>query len=357
MKKELTLEGWTCPISLKNYPTIVMGHGSGGKMMNDLIKDMFLPAFKSNSLEQMGDSAVLTLPFDLGGSNRLAFSTDSFVVSPLFFPGGNIGELAVHGTVNDLSMAGARPLYLSAGYIIEEGLSMEMLGQITLSMADACKKAGVQIVTGDTKVVNKGQGDGIFINTAGIGIIPEGVNIAADLARPGDVVIINGTMGDHGMAVMSVREGFEFESEIVSDTASLNGLVETMLSATKNIHCLRDATRGGMVAALNEIAYSSNQGIVFEEDLVPVKPAVNTACEILGLDPFYVANEGKFVAIVPEENANLILSIMRKHPLGRDAVQIGRVVEDHPGIVITKTRIGGLRIADWPTGELLPRIC
>ncbi len=357
MENKINISGWTCPLPLKNYPTVVMGHGSGGKMMNDLIKHMFLPLFNNDTLEQLGDSAVLDFPNGNNGTSRLAFSTDSFVVSPLFFPGGNIGELAVHGTVNDLAMVGARPIFLSSGFILEEGLQMEDLGEIASSLARACKEAGVLLVTGDTKVVNKGHGDGLYINTAGIGLIPDDINISPKLAQPGDVVIINGTMGDHGMAIMSVREGLEFETKIVSDTASLNGLVEVMLGVTKNIHCLRDATRGGMAAALNELASSSNTGIEFEESLVPIKPGVHSACEMLGFDPLYVANEGKLVAIVPEEDAESLLFAMRKHPLGKDAVQIGKVIEEHPGLVIAKTSIGGFRVVDLPTGELLPRIC
>ncbi len=357
MSKKINPENWTCPLPLKNYPTVVMGHGSGGKMMNDLIQHLFLPYHKNDSLAQMADSAVLSLPEQGEGKSRLAFSTDSFVVSPLFFPGGNIGELAVHGTVNDLAMVGAKPLFLSVGYILEEGLPMETLGKITESLANACKAAGVQVVTGDTKVVNKGQGDGIYINTTGIGWIADDIHIAPNLAQPGDAVIVNGTMGDHGMAVLSVREGFEFESVIKSDTAALNGLVDELLEFKKDIHCLRDATRGGMVAALNEIAHSSNVGVEFEEELVPIQPAVNSACEFLGLDPFYVANEGKMIAIVPDEIAESVVRVMRKHPLGKNAIQIGQIVADHPKMVLAKTRIGGMRVVDWPTGELLPRIC
>ena len=357
MANKLNLENWVCPLPLKNYPTVVMGHGSGGKMMNDLIQHLFLPAYNNKSLNQMGDSAVLNLSGLGEGAGRLAFSTDSFVVSPLFFPGGNIGELAVHGTVNDLAMVGAKPLFLSVGYILEEGLPMETLGKITESLANACELAGVQMVTGDTKVVHKGQGDGIYINTSGIGLIPGNIDIGPTLAKVGDAVIVNGTMGDHGMAVLSVREGFEFESVIESDAAALNGLVDTILEVTKDVHCLRDATRGGMVAALNEIANSSNIGIEFDEDLVPVNPAVHSACEFLGLDPFYVANEGKMIVIVPEEQAGSVIEVMRQHPLGKNAVQIGRIVEDHPKMVLAKTGIGGMRIVDWPTGELLPRIC
>ncbi|NOY98388.1 MAG: hydrogenase expression/formation protein HypE [Chloroflexi bacterium] len=350
-----SFEGWTCPIPLKNYPTIVMGHGSGGKMMNDLIKYLFAPAFANDLLDQLGDSTTLELPS--GSARRLAFSTDSFVVSPLFFPGGDIGELAVNGTVNDLAMSGARPRYLSAGFILEEGLPMDTLGRVVDSMAAACQRAGVQLVTGDTKVVNKGHGDGVYINTSGIGIIPEGVNIAPQNARPGDVILVSGTMGDHGMAIMSKREGLQFESEIVSDTAPLHGLIGSMLAVTKEIHCLRDATRGGLSAVLNELADASKVGIEFEETKVPVTPAVNAACEMLGLDPLYIANEGKLVAILPEARAEAVLAAMRAHEYGRDAAIIGAVTEAHPGLVVARTGIGGSRVVDLPAGELLPRIC
>ncbi|MBU2610413.1 MAG: hydrogenase expression/formation protein HypE, partial [Chloroflexi bacterium] len=305
--------GWTCPRPLQNYPTIVMGHGSGGRMMADLIQHLFAVALGNDLLNQMGDSTAIDLsqlatpnPHLLTRNSHLAFTTDSFVVSPLFFPGGNIGELAVYGTVNDLAMRGAKPLYLSAGFILEEGLPMETLGRIVNSMAAACKTAGVKIAAGDTKVVQRGHGDGLYINTSGIGVIPEGEDIAPQNARPGDVVLVSGTMGDHGMAIMSVREGLTFETEIKSDTAPLNGLVDAMIAAAgghidpppQPIHCLRDATRGGLAAVLNELAEASQVGIEFDERKVPLRPAVNAACEMLGLDPFYVANEGKLVAIV-----------------------------------------------------------
>jgi hydrogenase expression/formation protein HypE len=279
------------------------------------------------------------------------------VVTPLFFPGGDIGELAVNGTVNDLAMSGAKPTFLSAGFILEEGLPMETLGRIATSVAAACKLAGVQLVAGDTKVVNKGHGDGLYINTSGIGVIPSGVNVAPNRAQPGDAVIVSGTLGDHGMAIMSVREGLEFETLIESDTAPLNGLVDTMLAASPEIHCLRDATRGGLAAVLNELASASKVGIEFDERRVPVRAEVHAACEMLGLDPFYVANEGKLVAIAPEAEAEAILTAMRAHPFGREAALIGRVVADHPNIVVARTGIGGSRVVDLPTGELLPRIC
>jgi hydrogenase expression/formation protein HypE len=350
-----SFDGWTCPIPLKNYPTIVMGHGAGGKMMNDLIRHLFASDFHNDLLAQLSDSTTLELSADSG--QRLAFSTDSFVVSPLFFPGGDIGELAVNGTVNDLAMSGAVPLFLSAGFILEEGLEMETLGRISASMANACKQAGVQIAAGDTKVVDRGHGDGVYINTTGIGIIPEGVNIAPGNAKPGDAVLVSGTLGDHGIAIMSVREGLQFESEIKSDTVPLNGMVAEMLAMTKDIHCLRDATRGGLSAVLNELAIASNVGIEFEEEKVPVSPAVNAACEMLGLDPFYIANEGKLVAFVPEVRAGEILAAMKNNKYGKDAAIIGRVTAEHPGIVVARTAIGSSRVVDLPAGELLPRIC
>jgi hydrogenase expression/formation protein HypE len=357
MESKPNFSSWVCPLPLQNYPTIVMGHGSGGKMMSDLIKHMFLPISNHPTLAQLGDSAVLDMSKNGLSGGRLAFSTDSFVVSPLIFPGGDIGKLAVHGTINDLAMSGAKPLYLSAGFILEEGLPMDLLGQIATSFSEACKQAMVELVTGDTKVVNKGHGDGIFINTTGIGIIPDEIDIRPDRAELGDVIIVSGTVGDHGMAIMSVREGLEFESEIESDSANLYELVAMMLEETNQIHCLRDATRGGLAAALNELAASSNAGIEFEEKLVPINTPVAAACEMLGLDPFYVANEGKLVAILPESEAEVVLNKIRTHPLGAQAAVIGRVVYEHPGLVVAKTGIGGTRVVDLPTGELLPRIC
>ena len=332
--------------------------------MADLIEHLFAPAFDNEWLDQMGDSTV----FEPSAFNfeQLAFTTDSFVVSPLFFPGGNIGELAVYGTVNDLAMRGARPLFLSAGFILEEGLPMETLGNIVTAMAQACRKAGVKIATGDTKVVQKGHGDGIYINTSGLGAIPAGVDIGPANARPGDAVLVSGTIGDHGIAIMSVREGLTFQTGIQSDTAPLNGLVEAMMQTSEvletsevshQIHCLRDATRGGLAAVLNELAACSKVGIEFDERKVPLRPEVDAACEMLGLDPFYVANEGKLVAIVPGELAEQILATMHTHAYGKDAAIIGRVVESHPGLVTARTSIGGMRVVDIPAGELLPRIC
>ena len=347
-----SFDGWTCPVPLQNYPTIVMGHGAGGKMMNDLIRHLFGAEFHNELLGQLADATVLD-----PGPGRLAFTTDSFVVSPLFFPGGNIGELAVNGTVNDLAMSGAMPLYLSAGFILEEGLPMETLGRICDSMSRACRAADVKIAAGDTKVVNKGHGDGVYINTSGIGRVPEGVHIAPDQARPGDAVIVSGTLGDHGIAIMSVREGLNFQTEIKSDTAPLHTMVSLMLENTHDIHCLRDATRGGLAAVLNELAQASNIGIEFDEAKVPVRPEVSAACEMLGLDPLFIANEGKLVAIVPNEVAESTLDAMTKDAYGGYARIIGRVVDQHPGMVIAKTSIGGSRVVDLPAGELLPRIC
>lgn len=352
MSDPLNFENWTCPLPLSDYPNIILGHGGGGKLSAELVEHLFLPAFRNEQLGRLGDSAVLPL-----NGSRLAVSTDSFVVQPLFFPGGNIGSLAVHGTVNDVSMSGAKPLFLTAGFIIEEGLPMAVLGQIVDSMAAAAEKAGVTIIAGDTKVVDKGHGDGLFINTSGIGLIPGGVNIGPDKARPGDVVIVSGTIGDHGMAVMSVREGLQFETTITSDSAALNGLIGDVLAVADDVHVLRDPTRGGVAAALNEIAQASQVGVVIEERKLPVKTAVRSACELLGMDPLFVANEGKVLVIVPQAQAEEVLDIMRAHPLGEDAAIIGRVVAEHPGLLVLQTGIGGKRVVAMQIGEQLPRIC
>lgn len=352
MADQPNFEGFVCPLPLRDYPQIVLGHGSGGRLSADLIQHLFVPLFDNPALASLNDQATLEL-----NGLRLAFTTDSFVINPLFFPGGDIGSLAVHGTVNDLAVSGATPLFLSAGFILEEGLAMDALGRIATSMGRAAREAGVQIVTGDTKVVEKGHGDGLFINTAGIGVIPAGLRIAADQARPGDVVIVSGTVGDNGMAIMSVREGLAFESALVSDSAPLHTLVAAMLDVTHEIHCLRDATRGGVEAVLNELAAQSRAGIDLDEGAIPVRPAVQAACEMLGMDPLYVANEGKLVAIVPAEHADAVLDAMRRHPLGSEAAIIGRVVDEHPGMVVARTAIGGRRVVDMPLGEILPRIC
>ncbi len=351
-KEELNFDGWTCPLPLRDYPNIVLGHGGGGKLSAELVQHIFIPAFQNDTLDQLGDGAVFGL-----NNQRLAFSTDSFVVRPLFFPGGSIGDLAVNGTVNDIAMSGANPLYISAGFILEEGLPLTVLGTIVEQMAVAAKNAGVVLVTGDTKVVEKGHGDGIFICTSGIGVVAEGVNIAPQNAEVGDVVIVSGTVGDHGMAVMSVREGLQFETEIQSDSAPLNGLVQRILDVSKDVHVLRDPTRGGVASALNEIAQASKNGIVIEENAIPVQMGVRSACELLGMDPLYVANEGKLIAIVPETVAEVVLQAMHNHPYGQNAAIIGHVVDQHSGMVVMKTRLGSTRIVDMQVGEQLPRIC
>jgi hydrogenase expression/formation protein HypE len=331
---------------------VLLAHGGGGNLSHQLIQKMFLSQFSNSFLGEEHDGAVIPVK-----EGRIAFSTDSYVVHPVFFPGGNIGELAVNGTVNDLSMCGAKPLFISAGFIIEEGLPMEELWQIVLSMRQAAEAAGVQIVTGDTKVVDKGKGDKIFINTSGIGVIMPGVDISPKNCSPGDVIILNGRIADHGIAIMSAREGLSFETQIESDTAPLNSLVEVMLNTSRNIHVLRDPTRGGLASALNEIAMTSGQSIIIEENSIPIAEEVKGACEILGLDPMYIANEGKLVAFVPEADSANVLNAMRSHPLGKESVIIGKVVTGNPGSVVMKTSIGSTRIVDMLSGEQLPRIC
>jgi hydrogenase expression/formation protein HypE len=347
----------SCPLPIFDHQQIVLGHGSGGKLTADLIDHIFLPAFNNPTLNKLDDQAVVTV-----GSSRLAFTTDSFVVTPIFFPGGDIGRLAVHGTVNDLAMSGARPLYLSAAFILEEGLAVDDLRRVVESMRTAAAEAGVQFVTGDTKVVNRGKGDQVFITTTGIGVVEGGVNISADRAQAGDQIILSGYIGDHGMAIMSQRENLEFEGTILSDCASLHGLVAGMLSTPSSherefIHCLRDPTRGGAATTLNEIAKRSSVGMLLREQSIPVRESVKGACELLGLDPLYVANEGKLLAIVRPEMAPAVLGQMQQHPLGADAAIIGEVVIDHPGMVLMKTQIGGTRVLDVMFGEQLPRIC
>ena len=348
---------WICPLPLRDYPKIVLGHGGGGKLSNELIENIFLPAFSNEALEKLGDAVNLDIIEFLQNGSRLAFSTDSFVVNPLFFPGGNIGDLAINGTVNDVAMSGAIPLFLSAGFIIEEGFEMINLGRIANSMSQAAKIANVRVVTGDTKVVERGKGDGVFINTSGIGIIPEGVNIAPNLAQKGDVVIVSGEIGQHGITIISVREGLEFDALIESDCAPLHTLVAEMLEVTKEIHVLRDATRGGVASVLNEIAKSSNVGIVLQENKLPVSREVRAACELLGFDPLYVANEGKLICIVPRQHADEMLAKMRQNDFGKKAEIIGEIVGEHAGMVVAKTGIGGTRVVDLQLGEQLPRIC
>jgi hydrogenase expression/formation protein HypE len=344
--------GAVCPIPITNYNEIVLAHGSGGKLSHQLMEKMVLPQFWNELLEPLHDGAIFLI-----GGQRVAFSTDSYVVNPIFFPGGDIGKLAVHGTVNDLAMCGARPLYLSVGFILEEGTAMEDFWRVVQSMREAASAAGVILVTGDTKVVDRGKADKIFINTSGIGAIPEGINIAPSRARPKDKIILSGAMAVHGIAIMSTREGLEFESEIASDTAPLNGLVETILAANKDVHVLRDPTRGGITSALTEIAQAAKVGMLLNEDAIPISEEVKGACEILGLDPLYVANEGKLLAITAASEADRVLAAMQSHPLGSEAAIIGEVTDDHPGFVMMKTRVGGKRVVDMLSGEQLPRIC
>ena len=341
----------SCPIPISDYPKVLLAHGGGGQLTQQLIEKMFVAQF-GNTLGPLHDGAVFPI-----GDVRLAFSTDSYVVNPIFFPGGSIGELAVNGTVNDLSMCGAQPLYLSAAFIIEEGLPMEDLWRVVVEMQNAAKRAGVALVTGDTKVVDRGKGDKLFITTSGVGVVPHTVRINPSNARPGDAIIINGPIAQHGIAVMSVREGLQFDAPVMSDTAPLNGLVNAMLLACGNIHVMRDPTRGGVASVLNEIAGEARVGILIDEEAIPLDDAVRGACEILGLDPLYVANEGKLLAFVPPEGTDAVLTAMRAHPLGRESRIIGKVISEHPRLVVMKTSIGGTRVVDMLSGEQLPRIC
>ena len=344
---------WNCPLPLAGYPTIVMGHGGGGKLGNELVEHLFLPAFRNPALENLGDAAV----FDLG-SGKLAMSTDSFVVQPLFFPGGSIGGLAVNGTVNDLAVSGADPKFLSASFILEEGFPVAQLAAVVNAMADAAATAGVRIVTGDTKVVERGHGDGCYINTAGVGVLRSGIHVGPHRAQPGDIVLVSGTIGDHGMAIMSVREGLEFESQIQSDCSALNGLIADVLDAVgPSVRAMRDPTRGGLASTLNEIANSSNVGIEIDEASLPVRSDVQSACELLGLDPVYVANEGKAVFFVAPEAADRALEALRAHPLGREAVRIGQVTDQHKKMLVARTAMGANRVIATQIGEQLPRIC
>jgi hydrogenase expression/formation protein HypE len=342
----------SCPVPISDYKNVLLAHGGGGRLSHQIIQKMFVSQFHNEFLDQSHDGAIIPV-----NGSRLAFTTDSYVINPIFFPGGDIGMLAVNGTVNDLSMCGATPLYLSAAFIIEEGLPMDDLWRIVLSMQEAAKRAGVLLVTGDTKVVDNGKGDKIFITTAGIGTIENGAGINPKNAQPGDKIIVSGNIGVHGIAIMSVREGLEFETKIESDCAPLNGLVQTMVKASKHIHVLRDPTRGGIASALNEIAESANVGMLIHEERIPIDESVSGACEILGFDPLYVANEGKLLAFVSPEDADKVLAAMRSHPLGKDATIIGEVTNEHPKTVFMKSRIGGTRLVDMLSGEQLPRIC
>jgi hydrogenase expression/formation protein HypE len=346
------LEGLACPVPLPAKDTVLLGHGSGGKLSAELVRDVFLPAFNNPILARLDDQAIVQV-----NGSCLAFTTDSFVVKPLFFPGGDIGSLAVHGTVNDLAMGGAQPLFLSAAFIIEEGLPIEDLRRVVASLQEAARRAGVSVVTGDTKVVEKGSGDGLFINTSGIGLVPPGVELSADRARPGDRILLNGPIGDHGIAILTQREGIEFESSIESDSAALHTLVAAMLATNRTFRCFRDPTRGGLSSSLNEIAAKSNVGIELDERAIPVREEVKGACEMLGLDPLYVANEGKLIAIVEPSAAEPVLEAMRRHPLGHQAQMIGRVTGAHPRLVTLRTALGTTRIVDMLAGDQLPRIC
>ncbi len=342
----------SCPAPLPAKDTILLGHGSGGKLSADLVRDLFLPAFANPALSRLDDQAIVSI-----NGSRIAVTTDSFVVKPLFFPGGDIGSLAVHGTVNDLAMGGAQPLFLSAAFIIEEGLSIDVLRQIVNSLQRTARAADVQVITGDTKVVEKGSGDGIFINTTGIGIVPDGLELSANRARPGDKIILSGYIGDHGIAILAFREGLEFECTVESDSAALHTLVADMLRVTTDIRCMRDPTRGGLSSTLNEIAVQSHVGIELNEPAIPIREEVRGACEMLGLDPLYVANEGKLVAIVDPNVADDVVTAMRHHPLGQNARVIGAVMDKNPGLVTMRTALGTTRIVDMLVGDQLPRIC
>jgi hydrogenase expression/formation protein HypE len=342
----------SCPAPLDHGDIVELAHGGGGRKTARLIESLFAPAFRNPQLEPLGDGAVLAI-----GDERLAFSTDTFVVKPAFFPGGDIGSLAVHGTVNDLSMCGAEPLFLSAGYLLEEGFPMRDLARVVDSMARACREVGVALVTGDTKVVDRGKGDGIYVNTSGVGRVRTGVSVSPQGAKPGDAVLVSGPIGDHGIAVMAAREGIEFETELVSDCAPVVRPVQALLEAVGDTHVLRDPTRGGLATALCEIAVSSGAGIRLEEGLIPVREEVRGACELLGFDPLYVACEGRFLAIVPGSRAEAALAAIRSQPGGEGAQRIGAVVADDPGRLVLRTRIGSQRLLERLSGEQLPRIC
>jgi len=343
----------SCPLPKSRYEHIVLGHGGGGELTAELIGGVFVPGFGGEILGALEDQA--TVP--VGNHARIAVTTDSFVVKPLFFPGGDIGRLAVHGTVNDLAVGGALPRYLSAAFILEEGLPLADLKRIVASMRSACDEAGVSLVTGDTKVVDRGKGDGVFITTTGVGLVPEGRNLSIHNARPGDRILVSGTLGDHGMAIMSLREGLEFETVLESDTAALNGLTEAILAACPQTRCMRDPTRGGLSSVLNELASASHVGVELQEAAIPLREEVRGACEMLGLDPLYVANEGKLIAVVPADDAERTLAAMRAHPRGTNSAIIGTCVSEHGGMVILRSRVGGSRVVMLLSGEQLPRIC
>lgn len=356
-KPEAVLAGvfGSCPVPVSQYDRVLLGHGSGGRLSADLVQRLFLPAFRNDILARLEDQAVCDLAPHASG--RIAFTTDSFVVKPIFFPGGDIGSLAINGTVNDLAMGGATPLFLSAAFILEEGLPMEDLRRIAASMRAAGDAAGVTLVAGDTKVVDRGKGDQVFITTAGVGVVPDGVSLSVSACRPGDRVVVSGTIGDHGIAIMSVREGLEFETVLESDTAPLSGLTRVMLEACPDIRCMRDPTRGGVSSTAHEIAAASGVGVMLDEAAIPMRDEVRGACEILGLDPLYVANEGKLIAVVPAASADRLVQVMQAHPLGSSSAIVGEIVEAHPGMVVMRSRVGGTRVVTMLAGEQLPRIC
>jgi len=347
-----TPAGFACPVPLPAGGRVLLGHGSGGKLSAELLREVFLPALGNPVLDRMEDQAVVSL-----NGMRLAMTTDSFVVKPLFFKGGDIGSLAVHGTINDLAMGAAKPLWMSVAFILEEGLPLDVLRRVVASMHAAADRAGVQIVTGDTKVVEKGSADGMYINTTGVGLVREGISLSASQAQPGDAILVSGMIGDHGIAILAEREGLKFDTEVRSDTAALHELVGTLLEATSEVRCLRDPTRGGLSSALTEIAGSSQAGIELQETAIPVREEVRGACEMLGLDPLYVANEGRLVAIVAADAVEEALRALQSHPLGADARTIGRVTKEHPRMVVMRTVFGTTRIVDMLTGDQLPRIC
>ncbi|MDD2844862.1 MAG: hydrogenase expression/formation protein HypE [Rhodoferax sp.] len=348
--------GYARPLDLK-HGRVDMSHGAGGRAMAQLISELFARHLGNTYLGQGNDGAVLPAPLIDGKAARLVMSTDCHVVSPLFFPGGDIGCLSVHGTLNDVAVMGAKPLYLAAGFILEEGFALADLARIVASMARAASQAGVPVVTGDTKVVERGKGDGIFITTTGVGVLPDGLDLGGARVRPGDVVLVSGTLGDHGVAIMSLRENLSFEATIASDTAALHGLIAQLLATGADIRCLRDPTRGGLASTLNEIATQSGVGMVLQEKAIPIKPVVAAACEFLGLDPLYVANEGKLIVICAAADAPRLLAALRAHPLGVDAALIGQVIADDHHFVQLNTAFGGRRMVDWLSGEQLPRIC
>jgi hydrogenase expression/formation protein HypE len=348
----------SCALPRASYDRILLGHGSGGLLSADLIARVFLPAFNNEVLASLEDQATVNLPARNGRiSSRISITTDSFVVRPLFFPGGDIGRLAVHGTVNDLAVGGAIPLFLTAAFILEEGLALADLKRIVASMSESAQAAGVTLVAGDTKVVDRGKGDQVFINTTGVGVVPDGRSLSIRSARPGDHIVLSGTIGDHGIAIMSVREGLEFETVLESDTAPLASLVAVMLEECPGIRAMRDPTRGGLSSVLNELATASRVGVTISESAIPIRGEVRGACEMLGLDPLYVASEGRLIAVAPRGDSERLVQVMRSHPLGRDAAVVGEVVSQHPGMVTQRSVVGGERVVTMLSGEQLPRIC